>query len=92
MIACIELHESRESGVLAVHWLVHVTTALLWGSIVKTSLRSQGTERSAVGQKPTALLWLASRYVLLNNYNGFETGCVLLLYASSRPTCRAPML
>jgi hypothetical protein len=67
-------------GVLAVHWLIHVTTAILLGSIVKTSLRSQGAERSTMGFWLTAFLWLASRYVLLNNYNGLETGCVLLLY------------
>jgi hypothetical protein len=68
-------------GVLAVHWLIHLTTALLLGSIVKTSLRSQGTKLSTAGFWITALLWLASRYILLNSYNGLETGCVLLLYA-----------
>jgi hypothetical protein len=68
-------------GVLAVHWAAHVTTAVLLGLIVKTSLRSQGTERSTIGFWATAFLWLASRYVLLNSYNGLETGCTLLLYA-----------
>src|SRR4051812_19740081 len=68
-------------GVLTVHWLIHITTAILLGLIVKTSLRSQGEERSTVGFWITVFLWLASRYVLLNNYNGLETGCALLLYA-----------
>jgi hypothetical protein len=67
-------------GILAVHWSVHLATALMLGSIVKTSLRSEGIERSTLGFWLTTSLWLASRYVLLNSYNGLETGFVLLMY------------
>jgi hypothetical protein len=67
-------------GVLAVHWIVHLSTALVLASIVRTSLRSKGAERSEIGFWTTALLWLTSRFVLFQNYNGLETGLVLLLY------------
>lgn len=68
-------------GVLAVHWLTQIATALTLGLIVKTSLRSWGAERSTLGFWSAAFLWLASRYVLLNSYNALETGLTLLFYA-----------
>lgn len=68
-------------GVLAVHWLVHVATACLLGAIVRTSVRQYHPERGEVAFWATVFLWLASRYVFLNSYNGLETGCALLFYA-----------
>ena len=36
----------------------------------------------------TALLWVGSRFVLLNAYNGLETGLALLLYAAAWRCCQ----
>ncbi len=68
-------------GVLALHVLIHIATAFVLGSIVKTALRSRGNEQGVLGYWLTVFLWLASRYVLTNSYNGLETGCVLFFYA-----------
>lgn len=68
-------------GVLATHWLLHSATAALLGRIVYDSLRQRSPERAALAGWTTACLWLASRYIILNSYNGLETGCALLFYA-----------
>jgi hypothetical protein len=79
-------------GVLAVHWLLNISTALLLGSIVRASL---GAGHPAARHRAfwlTALMWLGSRYVLLNSYNGLETGCALLLYAAVWKCCQGGWL
>jgi len=68
-------------GVLAVHWLMHVATALLVGSIVKAWLGTRDPEAGARGFWIGAFFWLASRQVLVLSFNGLETGSLLLLYA-----------
>lgn len=67
--------------VIALHWIINVMTALLLGVIVETFLTSQGRQnRGGLAYWFTAILWIGSRYVMLNSYNGLETGCTLLFY------------
>lgn len=70
-------------GVLAVHWLMYVATALLVGSIVKALLNTHDPQAGSRGFWIGAFLWLASRSVLVLSFNGLETGCLLLLYAAA---------
>ena len=68
-------------GVLAVHWALHVATALLLGAIARSGLRTADPDRRQAAFWLTALLWVGSRFVLINAYNGLETSLALLLYA-----------
>ena len=70
-------------GVLAVHWLLHIATALLLGSIARSGLPPGDRTRRRTAFWLTALLFVGSRFVLLNAYNGLETGLALLLYAAA---------
>ncbi len=70
-------------AVLAVHWLLHIATALLLGSIARAIVPLTDPERRTTVFWLTALLWMGSRFVLLNAYNGLETGLALLLYAAA---------
>jgi hypothetical protein len=75
-------------GVLAVHWLLHMATALLLGSIARSSVPLTDPGRRSSVFWLTALLWVGSRFVLLNAYNGLETGLALLLYAAAWRCCQ----
>ncbi|MCW1967957.1 MAG: hypothetical protein KIH69_007535 [Anaerolineae bacterium] len=68
-------------GVLLVHWLSHIGTALLLGRIASHYARFDDalTRRAAFGI--VALLWLASRHVIINSYNALETGLVMFFEA-----------
>ena len=75
-------------GVLAAHWLLHMATALLLGTIARSSVPlTDGARRREVFWL-TALLWVGSRFVLLNAYSGLETGLALLLYATAWRGCQ----
>lgn len=69
-------------GILALHWFLHVATALILGVIV-SSENLIGVKSKRVLFWLTTLLWLASFQALAHSYNGLETGLVLLLYASA---------
>jgi hypothetical protein len=75
-------------GVLAVHWLLHIATALLLGLIARSSVPLTDHRRRRAVFWLTALLWVGSRFVLLNAYNGLETGLALLLYAAAWRCCQ----
>ena len=75
-------------AVLAVHWLLHIATALLLGSIARSSVPLTDRDHRRAVFWLTALLWMGSRFVLLNAYNGLETGLALLLYAAVWRCCQ----
>ena len=68
-------------GVLFIHWLSHIGTALLLGRIASAYLRHEKpiTQQMAFGS--VTLLWLASRHVIINSYNALETGLVMFFEA-----------
>ena len=69
--------------ILALHWLVVLATASLLALIARDLMPSEDTRARALIPWVTALIYLASVPVLLNAFNGLETGLLLLCLAAA---------
>jgi len=69
--------------ILALHWLAVLATATLLALIARDLMPSGDTRARALIPWVTALIYLASVPVLLNAFNGLETGLLLLCLAAA---------
>jgi hypothetical protein len=67
--------------IMVLHWLFYIATAYLLGLIAYDTLPTQESEKKSLLFWLTALVYLASVYVVLNHFNGLETGCLLFFYS-----------
>ena len=100
VFACVPLFAfAGRDGILAVRlvlglsWALYIATAVLMGQIVHDFLGSGDEVRARLTPWVTAALYLSAPLILMDHFNGLETGALLFLYAlATRPPrfCNCP--
>lgn len=67
--------------VLAFHWMIYTATGFVLGLIVSDYLQPRPSARRAFVIATTMFLHMVSMQIIMQYFNGLETGLVLLLYA-----------
>jgi len=88
VFACVPLFAfAGRDGILAVRlvlglsWALYIATAVLMGQIVHDFLGSGDEVRARLTPWVTAALYLSAPLILMDHFNGLETGALLFLYA-----------
>jgi len=67
--------------VLGLSWVIYIATAVLMGQIVRDFLGSGDELRKRLAPWVAACLYLSAPLILIDHFNGLETGSLLFLYA-----------